>query len=176
MRGLVCQVESVPWISNMCDVKLIIFDEIDSILTHIESNQRGVDPFINLLRTEGSHAPTKIFMDAFMTQQTINVIENLSNSDGCNVIHNDFKKMQNHTYKIYDYTKSNQDKTNVVTSIQESLRAGLKVVSSVSNWNIADLIYQNLKDEFKICYYHGDEYRIDQDEENKEMYHREIKK
>ncbi len=86
----------------MCDVKLIIFDEIDSILTHIESNTRGIDPFINILKTES----TKIFMDAFMTQQTIDVIENISNSNECNVIHNDFKKMQNHTYKIYDYTKS----------------------------------------------------------------------
>lgn len=58
---------------NIKDVKLIIFDEIDSILTHIGGAQRGIDPFIKLLKTEN----TKIFMDAFMNSTTIDIIQNI---------------------------------------------------------------------------------------------------
>lgn len=72
---LAIQIESINWISNINDCDLIIFDEIDSILTHIGSNKSDInnnkiEMFIKLINQYCS----KIFMDGYLTINHINLI------------------------------------------------------------------------------------------------------
>ncbi len=79
INQIVCQIESIyTKISNVNNVDLIIFDEFDSCLHHLNSSNIDTNlklkAFIELIKSPAQ----KIFMDAFLRKNHINLVKHIN--------------------------------------------------------------------------------------------------
>ena len=111
---IACQIESINWIVNIESCKLFIYDEIDSILTHVCSNKNvtndlKIDNLIKILKCDS----TKIFLDGYINQNTINVIQSISNNDHY-IIHNSIQPRLNENINLHNYSNWNEDNQKII--------------------------------------------------------------
>lgn len=94
-KRLAIQVESIKTrINNINDADLIIFDEIDSILTHISQHKSinsKLDGLIHAINTNS----TKVFMDAYLTNNHIKLIQSIRECEYY-TINNSYKPWEQH--------------------------------------------------------------------------------
>lgn len=79
-KGLVCQIESTPKISNLNQIDLVIVDEFDSVLEHLrKGSQYDPSKMKTIIDIIQGLDCTKIYMDAFITSGHIKLVRELNN-------------------------------------------------------------------------------------------------
>lgn len=107
-------------------------------------------------------------MDAFLTQQSINVLETLWNDKigVSDITCNGYKPYNNQSIIIHEYNKSDQCEKEIMTRIIETLQAGKWLVCCISSQSLGErikltLMNEGIIDETNHRFYHGINYRWD---------------
>lgn len=106
---LICQIDSVGRIpqNELGFYDVVIFDEIESIFTHCAQDSSIAEKYkfkslINLL----SRSSTKIFLDSFLLDKSVDVVRAFSKSPVFR-INNTCAPYTEHTFQIYPYHAGN---------------------------------------------------------------------
>lgn len=169
-KRVAVQIESIKWIVDLPDVDLIIFDEIDSIMTHISQTKslinKKIEYFIDLIKIN----TTKIYLDAYINTNHIKIIQSIRDCD--KYIINNVYKPREETIIIHDYKPSNEYNKIVIDNILTCLWNGEWLVCPIVSWEFGDILVNNITQVFgntkKVSYYHGLDEKYD--EENKEFH------
>lgn len=87
--------------------------------------------FLSLVRS----GKTIIYMDAFLTAQTINILEHLQNKEMAKVINNSpVIESETKTINILNYTPSTEWKSDIIVNLKQRLESGESVVCCVSSY------------------------------------------
>lgn len=169
-KRIAIQIESIKWIVDIQSIDLIIFDEIDSILTHISQSKslinKKIEMFIDIIKIQ----TTKVFMDAYINNNHINIIQSIWDCDKY-IINNIFKPREE-TIIIHDYKPNKEYNNIVIDNILNCLWWGEWIVCPIVSWEFGDMLVNNIKQVFgdskQLSYYHGLDEKYD--EENKEFH------
>ena len=169
-KRVAVQIESIKRIVDLPDVDLIIFDEIDSIMTHISQSKsainKKIESFIDLIKIK----TTKIYLDAYINSNHIKIIQSIRDCDKY-IINNIYKPWEE-TIIIHDYKPTKEYNKIVIDNVLKCLRNGEWLVCPIVSWEFGDMLVNNINQVFgeskKISYYHGLDEKYD--EENKEFH------
>lgn len=157
---LIIQVDSLPRLDMTAFPELLIVDEIESILSKLLScHNAGMvcQNFISLIK----HSGTVIAMDGLMEQRTIEYICWLRNNTIPQIVYNEFRPRENYEMLIYPYNKKLAN--HVVNLFREKCQAGLNIYGMITSNTLCRYIYEQLKGQFKIMCYHGDNEMYEED-------------
>lgn len=176
-KRIAIQVESINRIKNIEQVQLIMFDEIDSILHHVSQTKNNcndvkIESLIKLIKQDC----TKIYLDGYMNQNTIKLIQSINNVEPF-IIHNKNKPRINEKIIINDYNNSKENQIKLIKQIIQHLNEGLKLVISCSSYELSKQIVENINshcgDNKKVQFYNGHNEEFD---EETGLFHIEEKK
>ena len=114
-----------------------MFDEIDSILHHVSQTKNNcndvkIESLIKLIKQDC----TKIYLDGYMNQNTIKLIQSINNVEPF-IIHNKNKPRINEKIIINDYNNSKENQIKLIKQIIQHLNDGLKLVISCSSYELS---------------------------------------
>jgi hypothetical protein len=97
---VVCQIDSINRLYNNYD--LIIFDEINSVLTHLITGSKEKKEIFDALTQRIEHTNKIICLDAFLDNRVVSLFEKYR---GCIVLENQYESFKNKNVKIRNITQ-----------------------------------------------------------------------
>ncbi len=161
---IICiQLESIKRIKNLQSADLIVFDEIDSIITHAHNtestNCSKIENLISLIEHKGS---TKIYMDAFLSSGHIKIVKEISENH-IEIINNVWAPRKE-KIKVYSFSKTAEDTKKIAEHILKNIKENKNIICSITSKKNAQHL-KNILDANSIVskLYHGDNESLDTD-------------
>lgn len=164
---IVCQVESLGRINIDVDIDCIIFDELNTIFSHISGDSTSRNNchkiMIDIMKNQKG-----IYMDAYLSSDIIEFVNNISERQSNPVINNIYKSRKDDVFEFRDFhPNSKADKQNIISKITEELKKDRRVVFHTNIKATSNDIVESIKMTYpnkKIVHYHGDNYLVDGDQ------------